>query len=130
MTFKEYNKTVSTIKRIAKKWRKPLGLDRYRKFHLQFDEQFADDNGDTAARCFCMWQYNEVTIVFYVPQCSEMDENDLEYVFLHEVMHAKVNEMRWIEDDDPESISHEERVCTELAMMIQSIRDMAAKGKL
>ena len=130
MTFQEYKKVVSIIKKIANKWRKPLGLDRYRKFNIEFSEQYADDNRGITARCYCMWQYNEVTITFYTPQCHGMSEQDLEYVFLHEVMHAKVNEMRWIQDDDPESISHEERVCTELAMMIQSIRDTAVKGRL
>lgn len=127
MTLKDYNKTRADLKRLVKRWRKPLGLDDYHEFAIYYDNQYCEENKHTAARISSDWRYKDASVTFYLPKCTEIEPEELEYVFLHEVMHAKVNQMRYLDDDD---VDHEERVCTELAMMIQLIRDTAAEGKL
>jgi hypothetical protein len=55
------------------------------------------------------WQYQMATITFYPKSMTEMSEDEIERLVVHELMHVFLNEMR------EEGIDHEERVATMLA---------------
>lgn len=68
-------------------------------------------NGDNVvvARSICDWRYATCTLQINEPELLEMNKRDAEFVIVHELCHALVNEMR------EEGIDHEERVVTGLA---------------
>ena len=63
----------------------------------------------SAATCHTNWQYLDATINVNLSVIKTMGKEQLEYVVVHELMHAFLNEMR------AGGVEHEERVATILA---------------
>ncbi|MGA9769182.1 MAG: hypothetical protein WBV94_09085 [Blastocatellia bacterium] len=115
MTDAEYDKLKDKIRALAEKWVKPLGLNQwkidltYKREGLATTEDNARENWGVAARTPVLWQYLSASIEFNMPYLAEFSDEDLEYIFVHELMHIFLNEMR------EEGIKHEERTATTLA---------------
>ena len=63
-------------------------------------------------QCVAKWQYLKATLRFDVEAVNDLDDEELDHLFVHECCHALVNEMR--EWDGEHGIDHEERVVTML----------------
>lgn len=107
------------------RWVKPIGLGWWRidfNWSRERKEASPDSPSDfqCVMECSAKWQYRKAAITCYAPAVAEIEDDDyLEWVFIHELMHIFVNESR--ESDD--WMSHEERVCSELASAFQWLRD-------
>lgn len=118
----EFEKQRERLRALIDKWRAPLGLDEW---HLNFVYERgllqADDgayDADIAGLATVRWQYRRATLSFSIPACMDMDDDELETLFVHECGHVLVNEMR---DDKPgRGIPHEERVVTTLERVFRS----------
>lgn len=133
MSAEEYEKTKRRIRAIVEKWKQPIGLGRFRKFDVEYDNQYKNASLETVAECYVRWEYGEATITFYLPACVGKSDDELEYTVVHETMHALINEMREAEygsgDGDKKCKRlHEERVCTGLAQRFLWTRDFARDG--
>lgn len=103
-----------TIDKFINKWTYRLGL-RWWKVRADYYDNPSDiirvfGNGDNVvvARSICDWRYATCTLQINLPALLEMNKDDAEFVIVHELCHALVNEMR------EEGIDHEERVVTGL----------------
>ena len=105
-----------TINKLINKWTYRLGL-KWWQVRVDYYEKpndiirtFGNDNIDktVVARSICDWRYATCTLQINLPILLEMNKRDAEFVIVHELCHALVNEMR------EEGIDHEERVVTGL----------------
>lgn len=125
----EYEKQRDRIRALADKWLEPLGLLMWRRVHLAFSDDVKAGSPECVGEARVSWEYQEATITFYLPNVVGLDDEDLEYAFVHECQHVLVHEMRW-QDADTDNIRHEERVCTTLARAFVWVKDHAKSGKL
>ena len=103
------------IRKIAKKWRHVLGLDEWDVTTLYADGTLIVNgalNPEASASATVLWEYRRVTFEFNVQETAKMSDADLEECYVHEAMHALVNELRETEG----YMKHEERVATTLAV--------------
>lgn len=133
MTMKDYEETTERIKAIVQRWKQPLGLGWFRRFDVEYDNQYKEGSRDSVAECYAKWEYEEVVVTFFLPACVGKTDEELEYTIVHEIMHGVINEMREAEygsgDGDKKcKRQHEERVCTELAQRFLWTRDFARDG--
>lgn len=113
MTGKESKRQIARVKALRKKWSSPLRL-----FEWDITWKYVDGdlvvNGalaaDAVASAEVDWRYRYATIQWNLRLVADQSDDELERVFVHEVMHLVVNEMR--QDD----LHHEERVCQTLAL--------------
>lgn len=123
MKNKVYKAQRKRLLKLADEWVRPIGLGWW-KVKLDFDREgvsFKDsmheENGfrsGSAARCFPDWRYSMATIIFNMPEIVHHSDNELEFVFVHELMHIFLHEMRE-GANVRKQLPHEERVATALA---------------
>lgn len=125
----EFERQCNRIRALSDKWRVPLGLDEW---HLQFIYDRAplkDDDGkyddEIAGKATVRWEYRRATLTFGILACMDMDDDELESVFVHECGHVLVHEMR--NDTAGEGIPHEERVVTTLERAFRNAYEAGRK---
>lgn len=129
MNDEEFERQKQRIHDLAERWVKPIGLGWY-----WIDMAFARDDYEppndgrggkdhTIAHCSTDWRYGTACITWNMPLVLDEPDDKLEMIFVHELMHIFVNEMRWTATNDTDSIDHEERVTTTLAKAFLWLRD-------
>jgi hypothetical protein len=127
MNDKDYAAQKARLKKLIDKWVKPIGLGwwnvqfAYSREPLDLGPHIANTGTEQCvAKTHAHWQYLDALIEWNMQRIEEMDDEDLERAFVHELCHVFVNEMRmWgnaemeTEKAD-EAIRHEERVVTQL----------------
>jgi predicted SprT family Zn-dependent metalloprotease len=111
------------VKKLAseyfEQWTLCLGL-RYGTLKLFFEEFIKDASDyDVCGICETDWRYQDSSITLALHKLREMDEEQIEMVVIHELMHIFLNEMR------EDGIDHEERVATNLQKAFVWVRDGA-----
>lgn len=124
MTDAQFKAQRRRLKALIKRWHHRLGLAWWRVhyvYHRDSSEFASSDDGlvhnAAAATTLADWRYLEATISFNMQELAELDDEALEFVFVHELMHVLVAEMRADHEGKRrhEHVDHEERVCTTLA---------------
>ena len=93
--------------------------------YIDDTSEFTKPNGNQVAmRTYVMWQYLDIRIDVCLPHIKHMDDDQLEYVIVHELCHALVNELR---ENDADG-KHEERVVTHLAKALRWTRDLQSNN--
>lgn len=127
----EYAATKERVMEVFERWRYPLGLNMWR-LHMRWNrlDKPAGDGilARVAGEATPDWRYLEATVEWYLPVLEDMDDEELEYVVLHELTHVVLNEMR--ESAGEGGIDHEERVVTQVAKVLQWVRDHGRDGRL
>ena len=123
MKDEEYEAQKSRILALIDKWVTPLGL-RWWRLNFDYNRDGSGMEKDSpierlAGRTFVNWRYLEATLEFNMSELAALDDERLEYVFVHELMHVLLHEMR----SDEEGIDHEERVATTLARAFITVMD-------
>lgn len=125
-TDRAFQREQRRITRFVKKWRQTLGLNQWRIEHTYHDGPF-DVDGSTKSgavgACTAHWEYQTAHLEFDVSELANYDDERVEEVVIHELMHAMVNEMRlqnlptgWTRDAG--DAAHEEHVVTMLTNAI------------
>jgi len=121
MKKKQFKRQIERIKQLEAKWDGILGMgwwqieDVYLRHGLPDEDNDPDDlkeNWRPVARARIKWPYRQLTVRWDMPMVAESSDEQLESHFVHERVHALVNEMReWaVNHEDGAVISHEERV--------------------
>lgn len=82
-------------KRIAKyikKWVPLLGLQQWR-LEVNYVETYRADDPNTEADTSATWQYLKAVLRFYLPCFVHFDDDYVEAVVVHELVHVLVNPM-------------------------------------
>lgn len=118
MTDKEFRRVEKLINRLMNKWKGTLGFNRW-KIRVTVYQDYNEDNRDCAAKCNAMWEYQDVWLRFYAMRMVDMSDKEIEEIFVHEMCHALVNQMReWSAD----KMYHEEHVVTMLTQALMWTR--------
>ena len=83
-------------------------IDHY--FHAGPDTM-PPDSEDAMAVCFSEWRYLTAQVHWDLTATTTVDDETLERVFVHELMHIHLDEI-----STRKNTEHEERVATELAL--------------
>ena len=135
----EYEREKTRLQLLAAKWIKPLGLAWWTIHFLYDDDPIAfrkawgkETSEDAVARTLADWRYGEATIRWNMQRLVDtaFEDDALELMFVHELMHVFVNEMRWDCSEHDGNYDHEERVCTTLAKGIIWLRDSLTEASL
>ena len=115
MTDKEVRLLTSKLKLLIKKWIKSDALClKYWHLSFVFEREPSSEHADANAFCISSWRYQRATIVFNLPNLTSFADDELEHIFLHEVMHVVLAEL---ELDD----GKDEHIATTLATMLATI---------
>ena len=126
MTDAEFEEQKERLRALQEKWITPLGLRMWQKVSFEYWREALPPPSDVEpgskvlARAFPDWRYKTGRILFCLPMCVPLSDEELEYIFLHECVHLLVNEMRYSGDEG--GIVHEERCVTEIAMVLGWVR--------
>lgn len=123
----EYEALKERIETLFDYWQARLGLKWWRvwRSYVRDASEFRVDDErkpDTSACAEVDWRYLEATIKFNMLPCSRCEDDELEYVIVHELCHVLINETRGPELKAYQG--HEERVATTLAKAFIWTRDM------
>lgn len=122
MTDEQYKSIRGRIQKAYRKWRDMLYLYGW-KLYLHYHRTSSDFDDATPAEvtaracgcCSVSWEYTDAAIHFNLERVHELDydDEDIEELVVHELMHCLLNEMReWQDVDSENRIAHEERVAT------------------
>jgi len=121
MDDKAYRAQKARVEALIEKWVKPVGLGYWRLTFSWYREPLPPYPGKQAPSAPDVvlmdvradWRYNQAFIRVCLPEVAELDDDHLEWAFVHELMHVFLNEMRYYGDDGRKE--HEERVASHLA---------------
>ena len=129
----EYDEQKARVQKLIERWPKALGLHWWRITYDWYRHDMPDDEGKpdlaSAMRCAARWEYLDATIKINLELVATLEDARLEWIFVHELMHIFLKEQRWDDDDSKDSMNHEERVASMLAMAFIWIRDFVEEGK-
>jgi hypothetical protein len=111
----EYQTQKARLERLIERWVDPLGLHWWHLSFAYVRDDFEVDGKpapETAGRCTANWRYLQAHIAFNMSRVLELDDEDLEQCFVHELTHVFLNEARESGDD---WLDHEERVASTIA---------------
>ena len=133
----EFEKHKARIEALKERWLHVLGLSAW-KINLEFVRSDYTRDGvpapDDLAGAKTTSEYMRATLSWNMPMVAEHDDREIERIFLHEVSHVLVNEMRPTRHDTPgdnalksEDSWHEERVCTMIGNALLWTRESLLK---
>lgn len=141
LTDKEHAKELVRINRIACKWKSVLNLHSW-DFLISVrrssaDMELAEDaapvpkHSAAVGICKASWKYKHAHIEINGEETIGRPQRTVEDAMLHEMLHAVVHEMReWECGNSDLALAHEERVVSELTMVIGDLqRDLEAAKK-
>ena len=129
----EYEIQRQRLLALSEKWIKPLGLGWW-DIELVYARDDYVPPGTTArddslANCAASWRYGQAVITWNMPKVSAETDKTLERAFIHELCHIFLNEMRWANANDADSLDHEERVASTLTKAFLWLRDSLTEDK-
>lgn len=86
MNDKDYRKQKKRLAKLADELVKPLGFGWF-TLDMQYDRQLDRTMPDTIARTYCQPEYMMATIVWYMPEVANQNDEELRHVFIHELCH-------------------------------------------
>ncbi len=112
---KQFEREKRRIKRAFRRL-KPRLWAGWWMWHLFYDRHPDDNEQKAGASVFADWRYRDATITFYMPAVAGLDDQELDELIIHEVLHAWVNPMRPREPKTHE-VDLEESVVTNLTSL-------------
>ena len=118
----EFEREKDRVRNFFNKWTTLLGLRWWQKIDIEYFREplppYKDEipHPEAIADTRCRWRYltAHIRISLSVVLDHEYDDDQIEYIVVHELCHCLVNEMRPTEWDQND-LDHEERVVTHLA---------------
>jgi hypothetical protein len=118
----EFAMLKAKLEALGERWVDTLRLNTWEISYL-FDRDsghFIEQHGECAAECVVKWQYMHAGIYFNMLELLELDDRKIEIIFVHELMHIFLKELRKTDDGMED---HEERVAQMLTMAMLSARE-------
>lgn len=91
------------LNKLEKKWVKPCGFGWWRIEIVLSSERHPDSPG-VAGETHADWKYSHATITFYLPVTVNMDDEELEHTFVHELCHLPMSGMVFPDNDQAQAI--------------------------
>lgn len=125
MTDREFKTQRARVSKAWEKWFTPIGMGWW-----QVDRQSArereEDEPATAAMTTTNWQYRTASVTFYLPACADLNDDQLEEVVVHEMVHILCGPIQDMSDDSRREIT--EHTVTTIARAIIWAREAGEKS--
>jgi len=117
VTDAEFDALKAKFDALIEKWVNTLGLYSWDiSYAFERDSgRFVEEHGNCSALCIVKWPYMHAGIYFNMQQFVDLDDRKIEIIFIHELMHVFLKELR---ADDDGMDDHEERVAQMLTMAL------------
>jgi hypothetical protein len=126
MNDEEFARQKARIEPLIARWVEPIGLGWWTLTFGYCRGEFEVD-GESApqalACCTANWRYLHAYIEFNMSRVQNVDDDELERGFVHELMHVFLNETR---ENGKDWLDHEERVATMLSKSFVWLRTSLA----
>jgi len=110
MAEKPEERVTKLINKLAPIWKKRLCLNHWDIQHTYLDNYFGDDNGQdhkVTATTHAQWQYMDANIKWYIPSAVRHDNQTLEKILVHELVHVLLSpEQSLVDTEITHSSSH------------------------
>lgn len=126
MTDKEFNQTKKRIQALIKKWYHPAGWGWWRT-DFRYSDERQPGNDDVAAETHADFKYSHANITFYMPVVSQLNDEKLEAMFVHELCHITASIYPNF-DDNPDAVARFERTVDDFARHIIWAREAGEKN--
>lgn len=120
----DYEKQKVRVLERFTRWKDDMGLAGWHldiAWYRECANTDAQGSGDTAMEVSSQWQYRQALFSVYLPKVALEDDDRLDWMVCHEILHVLVAEMR----GDRKVNKHEERVCSQLAQSFIWVRTCA-----
>lgn len=84
----EFEAQKARVMAVWERWARPLGMGWQRKLVLSWYRGAIPNHPDAAMTCWTDWQYKDSKISVDLTRVGELDERDLEFAVVHELMHV------------------------------------------
>ena len=125
MTDAEFEVQQNRIRALRDKWDDPILAGEAEVTHM-FSRDYADATDETWYKTVCsaraQWQYQEASFEWNCPNVAKQDDDSLERIYVHELMHFMVNPMH------KKRSPREEYVCTKLADAFLRVHRRSLRG--
>ena len=102
MDDKTYRNYKTNLRRTVAMWRDIMGLNSYR-LDFEWDRSYCSDNAGVAAEVRSSWMYKTILIRFYLPRLTELSDDEIEGVIVHELPHVLIHPVDGdLKDDQPD----------------------------
>ena len=127
----------SRIRALFDRWRDVLSLDEWEVTLNYRDGEFVKNDGTGSANAIGLtavaWEYRRAAIDFRCDMTVDEDDDELEYIVLHEAMHILLNGMRSMREAGDNlgrayETLFEEHTATTLARAFIRARDSGLRG--
>jgi hypothetical protein len=123
-----YEAQKARVQALIDRWVKTIGLGWWRITYVHrrsfSDIQSAGGNYEEKMRCEANWRYGHACITVFVPAIEDLSDNALEWLFVHELMHVFLNEMKVENQGQADhQQEHEEHVASSLASAFIWLRE-------
>lgn len=126
MNDKQFKDQKKRIESLIHKWFKPIGMGWWQvDFH--YERERADQSPDTVGMTTSNWQYRTGDITFFLPTCSEINDDKLEEAVVHELTHILVSPLQDLSDDRARDIT--EFTVTSIARALIWSSELVNKSK-
>lgn len=126
MTDKQYEKERRRVRKLWDKWFRPIGMGWW-QVDLSWAREREEDEPATAGMTTTNWQYRTAHVTFYLPATMELDDEKLEEVVVHELVHILCGPIQDMSTDERREIT--EHTVTTIARSIIWAREAGEKVK-
>ncbi len=128
MSKREYKKQRERIRALISEWHDVLGLWSWEVRHHYYHGQFKKigpntESRDALAATYADWKYLYASVQWNLKMVVKQNDAALREVFVHEMMHIYLAEVRMTG-----KMSNEERIATELSRAFVRVKERASNG--
>jgi hypothetical protein len=122
----EFQALKDKVQALVLKWKDKLRLQGWRITCEYYHDHIpnTEDKGPiskVAGKVYPLWEYKKATIKWCMDALDELDDDELEEIIIHELVHILIAELQEWREDPPNGIKHEERVVTDLSWIIMEL---------
>lgn len=114
MTDDEFDVMSEKVEGLITLWKPFFGIENWR-VNIHFYRGAIPGNEDAAGCCHSLWEYLDATLEFNLAELAENDDEQLESVVVHELLHIIVDELKTKKGSPERVVSHLSRILMRLS---------------
>lgn len=126
MTDKQFEKERRRVRKLWDKWFRPIGMGWW-QVDLSWARERDEDEPATAGLTTTNWQYRTAHVTFFLPSTAELNDEKLEEVVVHELVHILCGPIQDMSTDERREIT--EHTVTTIARSLIWSREAGEKAK-
>lgn len=123
MTDAEYNAQRARVAALIDRWVDPLGVALVWSLRFRYQRAADEKSPRCAFKCTTEWRYRRAVIDCYLPELVDLDDDDLEFGFVHDLCHTFFGFFGTTPRQPSDYADHEEHAVSQLAWSFIRLRE-------